>query len=54
MQRDSRLLLLMKFIVLRNGKVSLMLIIQWNVHKTGTIGEQPFGRYREVVFLGRF
>ncbi len=28
--------------------------VQWNLHKTDTIGEQPFGRYREVVFLGRF
>ncbi len=28
--------------------------LQWNLHKTDTIGEQPFGRYREVVFLGRF
>ncbi len=28
--------------------------IQWNLHKTDTIGDQPFGRYREVVFLGRF
>ena len=27
---------------------------KWNLHKTDTIGEQPFGRYREVVFLGRF
>ncbi len=27
--------------------------LQWNLHKTDTIGEQPFGRYREVVFLER-
>ncbi len=26
--------------------------IQGNLHKTNTIGEQPFGRYREVVLLG--
>ncbi len=32
----------------------LLLTIQWNLHKTDTIGEHPFGHYREVVFLGRF
>ena len=32
----------------------IVLYIQWNLHKTDTIGEQPFGRYREVVFLRRF
>ncbi len=26
-----------------------MTYIQWNLHKTETIREQPFGRYREVV-----
>ncbi len=29
-------------------------VVQWNLHKTDTIGEQPFGRYREVVFIERF
>ena len=36
------------------GKGLLAQAIQWNLHKTNTIREQPFGRYREVVFLGRF
>ncbi len=27
---------------------------QWNLnHKTDTTGEQPFGRYREVVFIAK-
>ncbi len=27
---------------------------EWNLHKTNTIGKQPFGHYREVVFIERF
>ncbi len=26
-------------------KTFLVIMVQWNVHKTDTIGEQPFGRH---------
>ncbi len=38
----------------RYVRVNTILYVQWNLHKTDTIGEQPFGRYGEVVFLERF
>ncbi len=28
--------------------------LQWNPIKQTPLGEQPFGRYREVVFLEKF
>ena len=35
-------------------KTFLVIMVQWNVHKTDTIGEQPFGRHKKVVILVRF
>ena len=33
---------------------SNVLTIQWNLHKTDTIGEKPFGCYREMFIVERF